>query len=77
MTATIRILIQAAAATLLLSVTFATTVFASSGDPMSRDVEFRESLARHDGATEPPSPGPVSKFFVRRTGASRKDKAPR
>jgi len=73
MTAPIRIAIRGAAATCLVCLTFAQTACASSGDAMSRDVEFRESLARHDGARETASPGPASRHFTRRGDASKKD----
>jgi hypothetical protein len=77
MTAPIRSLIQAGAATLLLGVTFAPNAFASSGDPMSRDLEFRESLARHDDSMESAAPGPVFRLFSRRINPSKKDRAAR
>jgi hypothetical protein len=75
MTVSIRILIQVSIASLLLGGTLPAS--ASSGDPMSRDVEFRESLARRDDLRESTVPGPVNKVFTRRPDASQKDRAPR
>jgi hypothetical protein len=77
MTAPIRILVKASIATLLVGVTFASTAHASSGDPMSRDVEFRESLARHDDASETATPRPAFRFLPRRADTSKKDRAPK
>jgi hypothetical protein len=77
MTVPIRIVIQVSIATLLLGGTFALPASASSGDPMSRDVEFRESLARRDDLRESTVWGPVNKVFTRRTDAPKKDRAPR
>lgn len=71
MTAPIRIEVKVLVATFLLGGMFTLPASASSGDPMSRDVEFRESLARQDGPRELGVSTSVSRYLARRNGASK------
>ena len=77
MNASIRILIQYFGTMLLLIVALASVASASSADPMSRDVEFKESLARQDGSRELRSLTSVSRYLARRTDASKIGRAPK
>jgi hypothetical protein len=58
--------IQILAMTILLGLAIIPGAYAAAGDPMSRDIEFKESLTRHDDARESTAPGPVSRLFTRR-----------
>ncbi len=73
----IRISIKISAAMLFLGLALTSTAFAFSGDPMSRDVEFRESLAKRDDSRELGGSRSISRFFPRRTDASKKDRSTR
>ena len=54
-------LIQIFVATLCLACV--SSAYASSADPMSRDVEFRENLGRQDNSRELGASIPVSRFL--------------
>lgn len=75
MTTQFRILIHVCATTFFLGlVSSAPAASAASGDPMSRDVEFRESLGRKDNSN---TREPVIRFLSRRTGTSKQDSPPK
>ena len=66
MTFTIQRPIRISAMTILLGLAIIPAAYAAAGDPMSRDIEFKESLTRHDDSRASTAPGPVSRLFTRR-----------
>jgi hypothetical protein len=62
-----RILIQVCATTIFLVLLALAPASAGSGDPMSRDVEFKESLAKQNDTRESAISGSAYRFFPRRT----------
>jgi len=69
MTFTIQRPIPISTMTILLGLAIIPAAYAAAGDPMSRDIEFKESLTRHDGST---AQGPVSRLFTRRGDATKR-----
>ena len=73
MTGKYRFLIQVGATTIVLVLlAFVPTAFAGSGDPMSRDVEFKEGLAKHNETGGSVIPGAAYRLFPRRTYSAKR-----
>jgi hypothetical protein len=76
MTILSRILIQLSAA-LFLGFALASSAFAGSGDAMSRDIEFKESLGRQVNQREATDPQPSVGFVAKRAGRPKTDRTPK
>ena len=75
MNAPTRVFIQVSASTFLLGLISASAASAGWGDPMSRDIEFKESLGRQDDLGKSSESQSTLRLLSKRGGQLRRNRA--